>query len=154
MRSYRSVAMPDTCPKIQLLGSGFGQNGSTWKRGTLVSAEAILAFVTSASVALSHTIAALMVFLPDDVLRRDARSRAAAGGLSRSANRATPCLPQSSAAVDGLQRLDRHHARHRLNGARDLRRDLETSGKLHLDLGALAEHQDQRDLAVVLCGAV
>src|SRR5262245_42083202 len=60
MRSYRSVAMPDTCPKIQLLGSGFGQNGSTSKRGTVVCAEVRLALVTSAIAALSHTIAALM----------------------------------------------------------------------------------------------
>ena len=29
-----STATPDTCPSIQLFGSGFGQNGSTWNCGT------------------------------------------------------------------------------------------------------------------------
>jgi hypothetical protein len=33
MRSWRSVAMPDTWPRIQRLGSGFGQLASTSKRG-------------------------------------------------------------------------------------------------------------------------
>jgi len=36
-----------------------------------------------------------------------------------------------------LQRLDLHHARHRLNRAGDLRRDLEPARQLDLDLGAL-----------------
>src|ERR1700694_5311416 len=34
MRSRRWTAMPETWPRIQLCGSGFGQNGSTWNRGT------------------------------------------------------------------------------------------------------------------------
>src|SRR5262249_32832586 len=34
MRSYRSVAMPETCPRIHLFGSGFGQNASTSNCGT------------------------------------------------------------------------------------------------------------------------
>src|SRR6516225_12217983 len=33
-RSNRSVAMPETCPRIQLFGNGLGQNGSTWNAGT------------------------------------------------------------------------------------------------------------------------
>src|SRR4029077_17057633 len=128
--------MPDTRPRIQLLGSDFGQNGSTWKRGTVVCAEAILALVTSAIVALSHTIAALM---SSSRTMFTARCSFTLGGMRPVAPRRSSyaLLTQSSAAVDGLQRLDRHHARHRLDGAGDLRRDLETSGKLHLDLGAL-----------------
>ena len=62
----------------------------------------------------------------------------------------TLAADETSAAADGLHRLDRHHARHRLDGAGDLRRDLEAAGQLHLDLGALRQHQHQRDLAVGL----
>ena len=47
-------------------------------------------------------------------------------------------MPQSAYwARRKLQRLDLHHARHRLNRAGDLRRDLETTRQLDLDLGAL-----------------
>src|SRR5262245_46984125 len=88
MRSYLSVAMPDTCPRIQLLGSGFGQKGSTWNRGTAVCADAGLALAMSAIVALSHTIAAFMSSSRTDPLRLDARSRAAA----RAAWRAAPVI--------------------------------------------------------------
>ena len=46
------------------------------------------------------------------------------------------------------------HAGHRLDGAGDLRRDLEAAGQLDLDLGALAQHQHHRDLTVgPLCPA-
>src|SRR5262249_43430538 len=37
MRSYRSVAIPETCPRIQLFGNGLGQNGSTWNCGTALT---------------------------------------------------------------------------------------------------------------------
>src|SRR5215218_4873346 len=43
-----------------------------------------------------------------------------------------------------------HDARDRLDGAGDLRRDLEAAGQLHLDLGLEVEHHDQRDLAVAV----
>jgi len=47
-------------------------------------------------------------------------------------------------------RLDRDHSRHRLDGAGDLRGDLESPRQLDLDLGALIEHQDHRHLAIGL----
>src|SRR5262245_46083997 len=154
MRSYRSVAMPDTCPKIQLLGSGFGQNGSTWNRGTAVCADVVLAPPMSAIVALSHTIAAFMS--SSQRIFYGVMPPFTRGSRWPVAPRRSTCAlvtAQCSVAVDGLQRLDRYHARHRLDGAGDLRRHLETSGKLHLHFGALAEHQHQRDLAVVLRGS-
>jgi len=38
-----SVAIPETCPRIQLLGSGLGQSGSTWNWGIAVWAAAAAA---------------------------------------------------------------------------------------------------------------
>src|SRR5271154_5008600 len=52
-----------------------------------------------------------------------------------------------------LKRLDRHHARYRLDRARDLRRNLKAPRQLHLDLVAVAEHQHHRDFAVALIRA-
>ena len=51
---------------------------------------------------------------------------------------------------DDHTRLDLLHARHRLDGARDLRRDLVAAGQLHLDVGVLVEHQHQDDLGIAL----
>src|SRR5262245_56533030 len=48
------------------------------------------------------------------------------------------------------ERLHLDHARDRLDGARDLRRDLEAARQLHLDLGALAQHEHYGDFAVTL----
>src|SRR5262245_6856550 len=63
-RSYLSVAMPETCPRIQLLGNGFGQNGSTWNCGTGVCADAMLA--TSATAAApSNVMVAFIDVLPN-----------------------------------------------------------------------------------------
>src|SRR5687768_5378698 len=50
----------------------------------------------------------------------------------------------------GLRRLHLNHARHGLDGAGDLRRDLEAAGQLDLDLGTVAEHQHHADLTVAL----
>src|SRR6266545_4172521 len=52
-------------------------------------------------------------------------------------------------SADRLNRLDRYHAGYRLDGTGDLRRDLEPARELHLDLGPFAQHQHERDLAVV-----
>src|SRR5262249_59688653 len=71
MRSYLSVAMPETCPSSQLFGSGFGQNGSTWNCGTAVWAKAGPA--TSTSTAASHALTILMYFLPGRLTRVVAR---------------------------------------------------------------------------------
>src|SRR5262249_2067998 len=49
-----------------------------------------------------------------------------------------------------LHCLDFDDARHRLDGAGDLRRDLVAAGKPDLDLGAGIEQQDDVDLAVAL----
>src|SRR5216684_6675132 len=49
-----------------------------------------------------------------------------------------------------LDELDVEHARHRLDGAGDLRRDLEASRQSDLDLGAAAELQHHADFAVTL----
>jgi hypothetical protein len=47
MRSYLSVAMPATWPRIQLFGSGFGQEASTWKRGTSSASAGVPSNATS-----------------------------------------------------------------------------------------------------------
>ena len=47
-----------------------------------------------------------------------------------------------------LDELDVEHARHRLDGAGDLRRDLEASRQPDLDLGAAAELKHHADFAV------
>src|SRR5262249_49940092 len=46
--------------------------------------------------------------------------------------------------------LDRDDAGNRLDGAGDLRRDLEAARELDLDLGAFVQQEDERDLAVRL----
>src|SRR5207302_6592893 len=46
----------ETCPRIQLFGSGFGQNGSTWNWGRGPAVWAYAGPVTSAIVTLSHAI--------------------------------------------------------------------------------------------------
>ena len=51
MRSKRSVAMPETWPRIQLFGSGFGQNASTWNCGTLSSAATGVVHASASSPA-------------------------------------------------------------------------------------------------------
>src|SRR5271169_1998640 len=57
-------------------------------------------------------------------------------------------IVRSASDVKMSERLDRHHARHRLDGAGDLRRNLEASRQLHLDLVAVTEHQHHRHFAV------
>ena len=49
-----------------------------------------------------------------------------------------------------LDRLHVRHARHRLDRARDLRRDLEAAGELHFDLDFEIAHQHQRYVAVAI----
>src|SRR5689334_19924179 len=116
MRSYLSVAMPETWPSSQLFGSGFGQNGSTWNWGNGVWADA--AFTPSAIVAAaSHAIILFMVSSRPE-------PRSSPRGVDR----------ERTAGSEGLHRLDRHHAGHRLDGAGNLRGDLEAAGQLHLDL--------------------
>jgi hypothetical protein len=61
MRSYLSVAMPETCPRIQLFGSGFGQNGSTWNCGSGLAVWAYAGPATSTTVTLSHAIIIFML---------------------------------------------------------------------------------------------
>src|SRR6476646_3500821 len=55
--------------------------------------------------------------------------------------------------ASGLERLDLHHARHGFDGARDLRRDLETPGQLHFDLCAALEQQHHADFPIAVCAA-
>src|SRR5262245_66444169 len=111
--------MPETCPRIHLLGSGFGQNASTSNCGTVgAPSSACAGLARSAIVVVNHTI---MVFILSS--ERDEVSTFAA-------------QREGSPAADRLHRLDRHHPGHRLDGAGDLGRDLEAARKLHLDLGA------------------
>src|SRR3977135_284124 len=63
MRSYLSVAIPETCPRIQLLGSGLGQSGSTWNWGIAVWAAAAAA-ASPITAAPSHAIIVFMAILP------------------------------------------------------------------------------------------
>src|SRR3954470_18744792 len=49
-----------------------------------------------------------------------------------------------------LERFHALDARHRLDRAGDLRRDIEAAGQLDLDLGVLGQHQHHADLAVPL----
>src|SRR5258708_5133484 len=51
---------------------------------------------------------------------------------------------------NALNQLDIQHARHRLDGAGDLRRDLEASRQSDLDLGAATELKHHADFAVTL----
>src|SRR6516162_7598792 len=112
MRSYLSVAMPETWPRIQLLGSGLGQNGSTWNWGSGVWADAALT-VSAVVAAASHAIIPFMT-------------------SSRPSLRASPRMSGSSVAQArwGLHRLHGHHAGHRLDRSGDLRGDLEAAGQL------------------------
>src|SRR3981189_3318578 len=113
MRSYLSVAMPETCPSTQLFGSGFGQNGSTWNCGRVVGFWASAQLLNSiAAAAISDAVLIFMGALPSG-------SRGLCLG-SRS---------EGSADGGGLHRLDGHHPRHRLDGAGDLRGDLEAAGQ-------------------------
>src|SRR3954454_8071653 len=130
IRSYLSVAMPETCPSSQLFGSGLGQNGSTWNCGTVAAFWAGAAAATNAIAAprpivRSHALMICICFLPGG-----------RGGIHRLRRwRGRTLGSQASAAAEGLHRLDRDHPGHRLDGAGDLRRHPETSGELDLDLG-------------------
>jgi hypothetical protein len=57
MSSFLSMNMPPTWPMIQLLGSGFGQNGSTLNVGGAACAAIAPTHRTSASTAARDSIA-------------------------------------------------------------------------------------------------
>ena len=61
----RSTVRPIVCPNTQLLGIGFGQNGSTSKRGTCFACAAALSSMpcTTPSVARTATNAAPVTYL-------------------------------------------------------------------------------------------
>src|SRR5262245_18401340 len=105
MRSYLSVAMPETCPRIQLIGNGFGQNGSIWNCGSGA------AFWPSAPWATSATITpkpATMIFLMVSSRTRHA-NRACADLVKRSAFSLAVIGSSVAYAGAGLHFLDGHH---------------------------------------------
>src|SRR3954451_6837174 len=55
--------------------------------------------------------------------------------------RCHPKKPRCPDAGNRSERFHRHHAGHSLDGAGDLRGNLEAAGELDLDLGPLAQHQ-------------
>src|SRR5689334_16701493 len=59
----------------------------------------------------------------------------------------------ASGFAAGLKRLDGDNAGHRLDGAGDLRRDLEAAGQLDLDLAAVLQEQHHADLAIARLAA-
>src|SRR5262245_45021513 len=52
--------MPDTWPRIQFSGSGLGQNGSGWKRGTSCAAAAVDTRTKPTNVESNRMVASLL----------------------------------------------------------------------------------------------
>ena len=97
------------------------------------------AFVSLAPAAFANNSPIVEAATPS-TLRREGRELCEShfGGTSRTWE--APSTP--------LQRLHVDHARHRLDRAGDLRRDLEAARQLHLHLGFEVEHHHQRHVAV------